>query len=221
MLTMVAAQKDIILPPMLPQVNYLFDELPPSVSWSSAVGETGVLSHIETDGVAFAAIGSAYTGVVTAVISPAMNKAKDQAKTVVCMSNLKIIGNAIHMYSLDNDDKFPDSLDMLDAYVNEDGGLKCPEHKYGYIYRGCDLAANCDSQMIMVYCIDHLKDGSGKIIVLCYDGHVESVTTERFYSMIENDNKLRTDLGLKTKSAEGIDGSESETESETKALPEF
>ncbi len=210
MLTMVASQKDIVLPPMLPQVQTLFDDLPPSVSWSYPVGETGVMSHIETDGVAIAAIGSAYVGVVGAVVSPAMHKAQENAQKAVCLSNLKIIGTAIITYQLDNN-KYPESLDDLEGYL-KDGCPECPQHINGYVYRGGDLKDGCDSQMILAYCPDHMKGKQGFVITLFSDGHVETLWPDGFKDKIKADNELRTKAGLETKPAVGIDDAEGKAE---------
>ena len=205
MLNMLAGQKGIVLPSMLPQVNSHFDNLPPAVTWSYQEGETGVRTRIKTDAVAIATIGSAYVGGVGgAIMLPAMQKARTQAKAVVCMNNLKSIAAAITVYSVDND-KYPKEFDELGDYIN-DKALKCPEHNHDYIYRGNDLSPGCDSphKMVLVYCADHIINKEDHAIVAFCDGHVERVSLNRFNDIIENDNKLRTEQGLTAKPAEGI-----------------
>ena len=216
MITMVAGQKDIVLPPMLPQVNHLFEDMPPSVMWSSTDGETGIRTKIKTDGVALSAISTAYAGFIGAVVTPAISKSKSQAQVAICMNNLKQIGLALHTYNSEKG-TYPETLEGLGDYLGKP--LKCPQHDKGYVYRGNDLPTDAGSQMIMAYCPDH--SNSNTVIFLCYDGHVEKICPAGFKGKIENDNKLRADLGLSTKPAIGIKGIKCDPETEDAALPEF
>lgn len=49
----------------------------------------------------------AIIAVLMAILLPALSNARTQAKTVACMSNLKQIGTAIHMYSYDYNGTIP------------------------------------------------------------------------------------------------------------------
>lgn len=49
----------------------------------------------------------AIIAILAAMLLPALSRAKEQAKRGVCMSNLKQIGLAIHMYANDYDENFP------------------------------------------------------------------------------------------------------------------
>src|SRR5271154_5605795 len=49
----------------------------------------------------------AIIGILAAMLLPALNKARDKAKSALCISNLKQIGVAIAMYVDDNNDSFP------------------------------------------------------------------------------------------------------------------
>jgi len=49
----------------------------------------------------------AIIGILAAMLLPALNKARDRAKTALCVSNLKQIGLGISMYIDDNNDSFP------------------------------------------------------------------------------------------------------------------
>jgi len=69
------------------------------------------------------------------------------AKRTICLNNLKNLGLAMQMYSLDNDGWFPPSLglDALDTYVKNRDVFRCPaesrhrevagEFTTDYIYR--------------------------------------------------------------------------------------
>lgn len=49
----------------------------------------------------------AIIGVLVSILIPAMSKAKNQARTVVCASNLRSYGLIQHMYTDDNNDYYP------------------------------------------------------------------------------------------------------------------
>ncbi len=49
----------------------------------------------------------AIIGILAAIILPALNRARELAKRSSCLSNLKDIGTAMHMFALDNNGMFP------------------------------------------------------------------------------------------------------------------
>src|SRR4030042_1503316 len=49
----------------------------------------------------------AVIAVLMAILLPALQRAKEQAKRVVCSNNLKQIATSLHMYGNDNDAKLP------------------------------------------------------------------------------------------------------------------
>ena len=49
----------------------------------------------------------AIIAILAAMLLPALSRAREQARRATCMSNLKQLGLAIHMYSQDNYDQFP------------------------------------------------------------------------------------------------------------------
>ncbi len=53
----------------------------------------------------------AIIGILAAMLLPALNKARNKAKTALCVSNLKQIGIGILMYCDDYEDAFPDGYD--------------------------------------------------------------------------------------------------------------
>ncbi len=53
----------------------------------------------------------AIIAILAAMLLPALNNAREKAKTVSCMNNLKQVGLAIDMYCNDNDDQYPDRND--------------------------------------------------------------------------------------------------------------
>jgi prepilin-type processing-associated H-X9-DG protein len=49
----------------------------------------------------------AIIAILAAMLLPALSKAKDRAKRIQCLSNIKQVGLALHMYASDNRDKLP------------------------------------------------------------------------------------------------------------------
>jgi len=58
------------------------------------------------------------------ILLPALNKAKEQAKLAVCLSNMKQIGYAFKVYMQDNENRFP--------YNDEGGYFESGDAEFGY-----------------------------------------------------------------------------------------
>ena len=50
----------------------------------------------------------AIIAILASMLLPALNKARDKAKSIACTSNLKQLGTAMNMYMVDYDNRFPD-----------------------------------------------------------------------------------------------------------------
>lgn len=114
------------------------------------------------------------------LLMPALTRARRQARRVECINNLKQIGIALHSYALDNDEKFPNSLQALidNDYISSKEMLYCPERRSEIAqYRYTNLSplsvstisditplAECDSA-------NHLSPNQYNI--LYGDGHVK------------------------------------------------
>ena len=80
----------------------------------------------------------AIIGLLAALLLPALGKAKDRARRIQCMSNLKQFDLAIHNYGADNNDKLPANVEVapwvlylipsvsLRAYFPKPDILYCP-----------------------------------------------------------------------------------------------
>lgn len=55
----------------------------------------------------------AIIGILAGMLLPAVAAARERARRAACMSNLSQFGKAMVMYSMDNDEKFPDELRKL------------------------------------------------------------------------------------------------------------
>ena len=58
----------------------------------------------------------AIIAVLMGILMPALRRARDQAKRMICAANLKTMGQALFMYAQEHDDHLPESL-----YKNHDG----------------------------------------------------------------------------------------------------
>jgi hypothetical protein len=66
---------------------------------------------------------------LSAMMLPALAKAKDKAQTINCVNNMKQLALAVRIYSGDNNDQFPPATTWCDAIHNEVGServFKCP-----------------------------------------------------------------------------------------------
>ena len=54
---------------------------------------------------------------LVSILLPALNKARDQAKAVVCLNNLHQIGLAVYMYAEDNEEYVPRDADTLSWFL--------------------------------------------------------------------------------------------------------
>ncbi|HWY78332.1 MAG TPA: prepilin-type N-terminal cleavage/methylation domain-containing protein [Verrucomicrobiae bacterium] len=72
----------------------------------------------------------AIIAILAAMLLPALNRAKMQAQTVNCLSNLKQLSACWHLYALDNADRLApnNSISLIGGGVGSTGISWCPDH---------------------------------------------------------------------------------------------
>ncbi len=74
----------------------------------------------------------AIIAILAGMLLPALGRAREQARRVNCISNLKQIGTSLHMYASDYNDSFVDTgsdndlQPLYDTYASSLGVFECP-----------------------------------------------------------------------------------------------
>jgi ankyrin repeat protein len=113
MITMVAGQRGIKLPFMLPSLGHIVKDMEPSCQYSWFDGQ-GLRSHYQGPGIEPSLMTVAGVSLGASILMPALVRAREQAKRILSATNLKGIGVACVIYAGDDaKGKFPPSLKRL------------------------------------------------------------------------------------------------------------
>lgn len=186
MATMLASQQGFKLPAMLPSLTHIAKDMGPSVNYSY-YGSDGLYSYVRGPGIEVALAAVAGGAVGAGVAMPAMAKAREHARYAASLNNLKQIGLALHLYSQDNDGKFPSDLENAQRYYHNAKILESPR-KPGYFEGPSyvyipDQSVESNPGNIVVY--ENPEYAWDDIAVLFLDGHVEKMSSDRFQSELE------------------------------------
>jgi prepilin-type processing-associated H-X9-DG protein len=185
--------------PVIPPLDVLLPHLTPAMaaSWSDDAGWHAKsvtpfpgASLIATE--QNATVGS--TALMTSIMLPSLNRARETANRIKCASNMRQIGQSMMLYATDHKGQYPDDLGSCYIEGIEPGAFTCPsgnvslppnfkqmkreeqvawinEHSpYTYIGKGKNTTAPADEVMLYEELSDHDTDGGN---FLYGDGHVE------------------------------------------------
>lgn len=209
---------DLFVPPLpeplFPPIDVVLDHLAPAVSgsWSDSTGihmrrvQSFPGSMLLNEQSAAISAGAGSAGLMTSILLPSLNRARETANRVKSASNLRMIGQAILLHSNENRGKYPDTLAPLltgqelavQVFDNpRNGDLEIPadiindpealglfvNDNGDYIYVGAGKDNRVPADVIIAYeNPEGLEDG---INILFGDGHVEFILMEQALQMIE------------------------------------
>ncbi len=206
MLTMVAMQAGIKLPVMLPSLTEIAKDVQPSCCYRYW-GPDGIHLDYRGPGVETGPMVVVGAGLGAGVMMPALARAREQARNVASMSNLKQIGLALIMYADEHQGNLPVRLEDAKSYYGSAKILESP-HKPkdfsgpSYLYISGQTTA-ADYHNIVAY--ENPEFCKDKINVLFLDGHVEAMTPEAFQRELQATYER---LGRKMPDAGSPDGVE-------------
>jgi len=121
---------------------------------------------------------------------PALARARQQAKNVVSMNNLKQLGLSVIMYADDHDGKLPDNLEQAKQYYGNPKVLESPLKPKGfagpsyiYVNNGQSMKIKSPARQIVIY--ENPKYCKDTINAVFLDGHVERMKRDRFRESLE------------------------------------
>src|SRR5260221_2919761 len=92
----------------------------------------------------------AIIGILAALLLPALARAKEQARRISCMNNMRQLGLAMQMYLADFGDSFP-AADLAGVQGDEEWILWDPQWRVGVSVPEVALLSNALSKGIMPY----------------------------------------------------------------------
>ena len=114
--------------------------------------------------------------VLASMMLPALSSAKQKAQRISALNNLKEIGTGFRLWSGDNGDRLPASLDLIRSELgNSDQLLIDPETGQRFIYVGAGKTMG-DPNAIIAYSVP----GPNGNVVLLGDGSAQQMTSAQF-----------------------------------------
>ncbi|MGD0389255.1 MAG: DUF3352 domain-containing protein [Tepidisphaeraceae bacterium] len=200
-------------PLMMPPLDKIMAETEPAgcVSWSDDAGFyfksiepfPGASAIGSAD--SLTAMGVGNTAMLTSVMLPALNRARETANRVKCASNMRQIGQWIVIYADTHQGNYPPDLGTLvktgpltamvfvcpSANTRPPGQMTVDQSadwintNSDYIYIGANLKTGADPSIVVCYEKDDDHGGDGMNLLFA-DGHVEFMQLEAAHQAINN-----------------------------------
>lgn len=134
----------------------------------------------------------AIIAILASILFPAFSKVKEKGKQIVCMSNLRQLGMAASMASMDNDDRYPTSADLFGT-----GGIYvCPSDEHGHttglsyemnaLLSGESMAVVSDPSSVVLILDAGVDDGLFNVGSVTPDTPIPSLSKDYPANMIPN-----------------------------------
>ena len=120
--------------------------------------------------------------VLSAMMLPALSKAKSKAQRVAAMSNLKQVGLAAKTWAMDNGSVFPPNIDAMVKNLGSERALVDPKTGQRFIYVGTGKT-EANPEGILAY---SPSDTEGRAVLFA-DGSVQIMSQERFDQAMQRD----------------------------------
>ncbi|HPC96692.1 MAG TPA: DUF3352 domain-containing protein [Sedimentisphaerales bacterium] len=184
--TMGAMKAGIKLPVMLPNLGAIIKDMQPACEYGYARPD-GFYSHYRGTGLEVSLRGVAGGALAAGVIMPALGRAREKARQVSSMNDLKQMGLALFMYAQEHDGRFSDELEDIRPYLGSPRVFESPRKPDdfdgpSYIYIAGQTTTMPPGN-ILVYENPEFCDDT--INVLFLDGHVEAMSSEAFGEAVE------------------------------------
>jgi len=186
MASLFAAQAGLKLPPALPSLESIIKDMKPSCR-SRWLDSDGLHMQYQGPGVEVSMSSVAGAAVGMGVALPALAKAREQARSVASMSNLKQIGLGLIMYADDHQGTWPADLEQAKSYWPNARVLESPRKPKDFAgpsYRYLPGQPKTpDHRNVVAY--ENPEYCTDRINVLFADGHVEAMKPEAFRTALK------------------------------------
>ena len=184
--TMGAMKAGIKLPVMLPNLGAIIKDMQPACEYGYARPD-GFYSHYRGTGLEVSLRGVAGGALAAGVIMPSLARAREKARQVSSMNDLKQMGLAMFMYAQEHDGRFSDELEDIRSYVGNPRVFESPRKPDdfdgpSYVYIGGQTMTMSPGN-VLIYENPEFCDDT--INVLFLDGHVEAMSSEAFGEAVE------------------------------------
>jgi len=112
--------------------------------------------------------------ILAGLLMPALGRAREQARKTTCANNLKQIGTALEMYTVDNNERYPAAntlqaaLTAAPTYIDDAQVFSCPSGAVAYAYTS-QPSGSTPSTTVIVTCSNHNAGG----VYLYRGGHIK------------------------------------------------